>query len=153
MSLSERLAEYVFDSNHKSYSPENHLRVFHNSCNRGEWNLVREEIPLSIWEQISHFLLRERVWGRTVGSSHVQWDKHRWFSLHRFEKTIEFRRTYTITYAVRWMARFWFRWKTWQAAISPGELQVSFDPGISESVWEDGKRRELKHLSTGRKRK
>lgn len=42
---------------------------------------------------------------------------------------------------------------TWQAAISQGELHANFDPWISESFREENRRRELKHLSTGRKRK
>ena len=53
------------------------------------------------------------------------------------------------------------RRRTWQAAISLGELQASDDPGVSE--WgnparviprhpQGSQRRELKHLSTCRKR-
>ncbi len=42
--------------------------------------------------------------------------------------------------------------KTWQAAISLGELHANFDPKISK-LRDEEKRGELKHLSTRRKRK
>jgi len=45
------------------------------------------------------------------------------------------------------------RRKTWQAAISLGELHAHFDPEISELPREGRIRWELKHLSTNRKRK
>ena len=64
------------------------------------------------------------------------------------------------------MARLGLRRRTWQAAKRLGEMHAIFDPSISEyenglseedSIQllfaAEGPRRELKHLSTGRKRK
>ena len=70
------------------------------------------------------------------------------FPLEDIEKNI-----LLLIYTVRQIAWFWLWWKTWQAAISFGELHASFDPKISELRRDANIRRELKHLSTGRKRK
>ena len=62
-------------------------------------------------------------------------------------------------YALRGIAWLGRRRRTWQAAISLGELHAGFEPKISEcenvlvrECREASIRRELKHLSTGRKR-
>ena len=67
---------------------------------------------------------------------------------------------YWFYYTNRGIAWFRFLRRTWQAAISPGEPHAGFEPGISElenfpamGCREANLRRELKHLSTGRKRK
>ena len=51
------------------------------------------------------------------------------------------------------MTRLESRRRAWQAAISPGELHASFEPGIPELLREERERGELKHLSNRRKRK
>ena len=65
-----------------------------------------------------------------------------------------------VFYTGRRIAWLWFRRRTWQAAKSSGELHANFDPEISDAKTcsfrafrEEKIRWELKHLSTGRKRK
>ena len=57
------------------------------------------------------------------------------------------------------MARLGRRRRAWQAAISPGEAQAAFDPGIPEwdflpfgALRKERERGEKKHPSTRRKR-
>ena len=51
------------------------------------------------------------------------------------------------------MTRLKSRRRAWQAAISPGELHASFEPGMPELLRKEREPGELKHLSSRRKRK
>ncbi len=75
-------------------------------------------------------------------------------------KSVEKNDLMLVFYINRRIAWLWFRRRTWQAAKSLGELHANFDPEISDAktcsfrASREGEiRRELKHLSTGRKRK